>query len=189
MKLSSIENVFMTSDHHFGHKNILKYCNRAFETIVQMNEFYINQWNKITDAKSIIFHHGDFTLCADAEKYFNRLNGQIYVIGLHWHHDKRWLKHECRSATGQVVKILAPIAILQLPIKTEKGYARVITMSHYPLQEWEASFYAQWHTFGHTHCAPGTKFKPGSINVGVDYWDGIVPLNKIVNLLQTKSEV
>ena len=42
-------NTFFTSDHHFGHKNILEYEKdaRPFTTIEEMNETLIERWNDV----------------------------------------------------------------------------------------------------------------------------------------------
>ena len=38
--------LFFTSDHHFGHDNIIKFCNRPFEDVREMNQVLIERWNK-----------------------------------------------------------------------------------------------------------------------------------------------
>ena len=39
-------NIWFTSDHHFNHANIIKYQNRKFDNIKQMNEVLIEIWNE-----------------------------------------------------------------------------------------------------------------------------------------------
>ena len=188
IKLDKLDNIFLTSDSHFGHENIIKYTNRPYNTIKEMDLDLIYKWNSATNEDSIIFHHGDFTLgdWETAQNYFSQLNGTIYILALDWHHDKRWLKNTQIGGTSLNGKIhyLPPIEVLELPIKTEAGYSRKITMSHYPLQSWEGSFYEQWHTYGHIHSKAKDRGLVNSIDVGVDKWNGrLVRLGDLVRWL------
>lgn len=39
-------NIFFTADHHFGHANIIKFSERPFESMEEMNEELIKRWNE-----------------------------------------------------------------------------------------------------------------------------------------------
>lgn len=54
------DKVFFTSDTHFGHSNIIKYCNRPFKDKDEMNETLISNWNKVVPEDGIVIHCGDF---------------------------------------------------------------------------------------------------------------------------------
>lgn len=74
---------FHISDTHFNHENIIKYCNRPFKSVEEMNEYIIEQWNRVVGVNDVVYHHGDFALgisthdCIDILK---RLNGQKVLI-------------------------------------------------------------------------------------------------------------
>lgn len=74
--------VFFTSDTHFNHANIIRFCNRPFKDVSHMNEAIISNWNRVVGPEDIVFHLGDFCLGGSAEwiNVLNRLNGKIYLI-------------------------------------------------------------------------------------------------------------
>lgn len=72
--------VFVTSDHHFFHGNIIKYCNRPFKDYKRMNEYMIRQWNKVVKKNDIVLHLGDFAFRGKADLIYKRLNGIIIMI-------------------------------------------------------------------------------------------------------------
>lgn len=70
------------SDTHFGHKNILEYEKEArpFDTIEEMNEKIIANWNKTVSPKDLIYHLGDFAFGSDNIAIAGRLNGRKKLI-------------------------------------------------------------------------------------------------------------
>ena len=72
-----------SADYHLGHKNIIKYCDRPFKSIEEMNERIIKSHNNVVKADDIVYHLGDFSF-NDRRKYEDKLNGKIvHLVGNH----------------------------------------------------------------------------------------------------------
>ena len=76
------ENLFFTSDTHFFHEGIIKFCKRPYATVEEMNETLIRNWNETVPENGTVFHLGDFAFGGWREwmSDYNRLNGKIYLI-------------------------------------------------------------------------------------------------------------
>lgn len=72
--------IFITSDHHFFHGNIIKYCDRPFSSYQEMNEALINKWNSKVSPGDLVIHLGDFAFRGKAKEIRERLNGTIILI-------------------------------------------------------------------------------------------------------------
>lgn len=45
--------IFFTSDHHFSHANIIRYCNRPFASAEEMNQELIRRWNQTVSLNEV----------------------------------------------------------------------------------------------------------------------------------------
>ena len=57
-----MSNVFFTSDTHFDHANVIKYCNRPFRNKHEMNEAMIQNWNSVVKPGDTIIASGKASL-------------------------------------------------------------------------------------------------------------------------------
>lgn len=83
------ENVFFTSDTHFFHQNIIRYCNRPFSSVEEMNEKLIEKWNNVVGKNDVVWHLGDFCFGRkeNISEILPKLNGKInLVMGNHDNH-------------------------------------------------------------------------------------------------------
>lgn len=83
-------NVFVSSDLHLNHINIIKYCRRPFADIDEMNESLISNWNKTVKKDDIVLFLGDLALTKgkkDTDYWLGHLNGRILFIK--GNHDKK----------------------------------------------------------------------------------------------------
>lgn len=109
-------NVFLTSDSHFGHENIIQYCNRPFVSAQEMDETLIERWNSAVKPADKVYHLGDVAMNERALKaVMPRLNGSKRLI--RGNHDifktklyLQWFK-EVYS-----IRVLDGLALTHIPI-------------------------------------------------------------------------
>jgi calcineurin-like phosphoesterase family protein len=151
---------WITSDHHFGHANIIKYCNRPFKDITEMDNELCSIWNSHVAPEDVVYHLGDFTLgnAKLASYYFQRLNGTIFVLGNPWHHDARWLDYddiqhftEFSTKSSVFVHILLPVTVLEDISMNADGNGIPAVLCHYAFEIWDRKHYGSYHFHGHSH--------------------------------------
>jgi len=90
-KLES-ERIWLASDHHFGHKNIMKYADRQFSSVQEMNQHMIECHNRVVSSDDVIVLGGDIAFCStsEANRILAQMNGyKVLIIGNHdWERDK-----------------------------------------------------------------------------------------------------
>lgn len=90
-------NTWFISDTHFGHKNIIEYEKQArlFNSVDEMNESIIENWNKVVRKKDVVYHLGDFAFGSHNIAIADRLSGRKkLILGNHDNHDiKFYLPH------------------------------------------------------------------------------------------------
>lgn len=77
---------WIISDTHFYHRNIIRYCNRPFTSVEQMNQVLIENWNSLVKSSDVVFMLGDFAL-GNKEQIIElgkQLKGQkVLIMGNH----------------------------------------------------------------------------------------------------------
>lgn len=72
--------VFLISDTHFGHTNIIKYASRPFASVEEMDEAMVENWNSVVKANDKVYHLGDISMSRRVLPILNRLNGKKVLI-------------------------------------------------------------------------------------------------------------
>lgn len=161
IKINNNIECLTTSDLHFWHKNIIRYSNRPFDSIDEMNECFIDNWNAKVRSTDIVFNLGDFAFCKSDEviKILSRLNGTQYFV--YGNHDKVMKGDEVQAFCKRSKKIAMFADTYEL---TYRGTP--IFMSHYSHRVWNRHHRGAIHLYGHSH---GSLFGLGkSMDVGVD---------------------
>ncbi|NBW12285.1 MAG: hypothetical protein EBR82_30065 [Caulobacteraceae bacterium] len=169
---------FFTSDQHYDHKNIIKYCNRPFKTIDHMVEEMIVRHNSVVAADDVVWHLGDFCLNAQTvDKILPRLNGTHHLVC--GNHDA---VHPMKKSRDRFIKSYHDAGFFsiwsELRIEIEGVGTALLHHMPYTGDNQTSNRYEEWRPkrgnealqiHGHVH--EKWKVRPGMINVGVDVWD------------------
>ena len=69
---------------HFHHPNIIRYCDRPFSSVREMDTALVKNWNRVVRERDIVFHLGDFAFGKRPLSWLNLLNGRvIFIKGSH----------------------------------------------------------------------------------------------------------
>ncbi|WP_276273634.1 metallophosphoesterase family protein [Haloarcula litorea] len=75
---------FLASDLHLGHENIIEYCSRPFDSVEEMNQTLIENWNQeVRSNDDVVFFLGDLGFFAEEDQLRNwlkQLNGRVVFI-------------------------------------------------------------------------------------------------------------
>ena len=160
MKTYSKDKVWLTSDLHFYHKNILKYCNRPFEDVEDMNNTLIKRWNALVKKGDDVFVLGDFCF-GGYNRWINilkQLNGKIHLI--QGNHDPDKIINRLLEEG-----YLESVSLMEL-IKIDN---QELFLCHYPMISWPNKERGSWMLYGHTHkLVDEEEFSELHYNVGVD---------------------
>ena len=157
--------IWVTSDLHFNHTNILKYepVNRPFVSIDEMNEVLISRWNQVVKPNDTVYVLGDLAMgqIEDSRACIERLNGKIILI--RGNHDTK-PRLEMYKELGIEVH-----DIFYLPYK-----GRWFIMCHFPIASEEfIKMVIQDNSevvnlYGHVHHNAPKGYVNGTYHVGVD---------------------
>ena len=150
--------VWFTADTHFGHGNIIKFCNRPFlseeeqalsktdprgswrvsqQTIRRHDNAILDAINALVGPKDQLWILGDFCWgkYPEAERYLRRITcKKVNLV---------WGNHDNRS-----IGDLFHREIEQGMINVE---GQRIWLNHYPMRSWDGRFHGSWHLYGHVH--------------------------------------
>ena len=170
-KYNDGSNIFFTSDTHFGHGNIIKFCDRPFEDVEEMNYKLIENWNNKVPNDGLVFHLGDFAWGGyDFWKSIrNQLNGDIILIKGN---------HDIKNMSATAEEELFKFSTWQMLVEIE---GRKLYLNHVPFLCYGGTYRDPkglvFQCFGHCHSGPGKKgtdiprlqyLFPTQYDVGVD---------------------
>ena len=162
------------SDPHLGHANIIKYCNRPFASIAEMESELVRRYNEVVGPRDTVLWCGDafFGDASRSKEILNNMNGRkILVKG---NHDK---------SPAVMTEIGFDLCLTECTLRIAGRSCRV---SHFPpaypgVQDTEQTWKDKYKSLrpklakgeilihGHTHSTE--RIRDNCIHVGVDAWD------------------
>jgi len=157
--------IFFTSDTHFYHKNVIRYSNRPFSSVEEMNEALIEKWNSTVSVKDEVYHLGDvsFSSLGNTLSILDRLNGRKkLILG---NHDRTLSKKSDFKSRFEWIK---DYYLLKVNDPDAPDGVQQIVLFHYALRTWEKIHYGSWNLFGHSHGTLPDNIYLKAMDVGVD---------------------
>lgn len=181
VKINNGKRLFVTSDLHFYHANIIKFQkNRSdrWSYVDDMNAGLIQLWNKKVGPEDSVVIVGDFSFGTpeQTKNIFDQLNGKKYLV--FGNHDSREkLQHCVFEAVSDVMEF--------------KYNGKSFFCSHYAHKVWNKSHYGTYHLYGHSHGSLPDDPTALSMDVGIDNHPNMEPFSfdEIVAKMKTKTFV
>jgi len=164
---------YFSSDHHFFHRNVIRYCSRPFGSVDEMHQHFITCWNSTVTNNDIVYYLGDFGFAPKSvlREILSKLKRKKIIL-LRGNHDKGE-KSMLEIGFDEVHKYL------ELNLNGKKMF-----LSHVPM----CTVYHDIMICGHVH--EKMKVNGNIVNVGVDVWDYCpVSLDRILSLILDKNSI
>jgi len=198
--LEKNQNLYFTSDTHYGHSNICRAttnwsnannATRDFESLDHMNDTIVDNINNVVGENDILIHLGDFSF-GGFDK-IEEFRSRILCKNIHLtygNHD-----HHIRRNKGDIQSIFSSAQdYLHLDIRrpSDRGKGTMDKFSficmHFPIASWDNMNTGVIHLHGHVHLPPHLRIAEGkAMDVGVD-GNGLEPLslNEIVSIMKDR---
>lgn len=129
---------YYIADLHFSHENIIKFDDRPYQTVAQMNEDLIKKWNGTVTSNDDVYVLGDmFWKPEEAPMILEQLKGRIHLIK--GNHDKisPEMLHYFTSISGY---------------SEFNDNGKHVILCHYPIMFYNHSYMKNcWMLCGHVH--------------------------------------
>ena len=196
IKIEKDRKVFITSDTHYGHKNICRGVTdwrlpdggipmdqtRDFDTIEKMNETIVNNINSVVGQDDVLIHLGDWSFGGfeNVQKFRDRiLCKEIHLIlGNHDTHieNDRYNVQELFTSVNHYTKLMYK--------------NNTFVLFHYPMQSWDGLNKCHIHLHGHVHLPTNLRFGKGKkMDVGMDGHPtfGVYDMDEIIRIMDKRE--
>ena len=174
MKIQVRQNkpIYFCADYHLSHKNILKYANRPYVNVEEMNSGIVAAHNKKVEKDATVIFCGDFCFSnsEDILDFISKLNGNfVFVKG---NHDNKFPKN-----------------IVMYDVVEFAYQGNYFFCSHYAHRVWNLSHHGSIHLYGHSHGSLEDDKNALSMDVGIDCHPNHEPFSveEILEFMKTKT--
>ena len=132
---------FFIADLHLGHENVIRFDNRPFKNMAEMNRVILDNWNSRVTKDDTVYILGDFVWAKEPDwlSYVTAFHGNKVLI--RGNHDPKEFSPALRK---EFVDVRDYMEI------TDNG--RRVIMSHYPMPFHRAAYGENcWMLYGHVH--------------------------------------
>lgn len=188
--------LWFTSDEHYDHRNVIKYCARPFTDVDAMREEMIRRHNARVAHEDDVWHLGDFSLSeSTVPLVLPRLNGRHHLVT--GNHDG---VHPMRSKALKYLDLYKQAGFVTIieKMKIELPGVGEVLLCHMPYtgDSGVVDRYEKWRprrgveaVLLHGHVHEKWRVREGMVNVGVDVWDfSPVSVEQIVKAINEHSQ-
>lgn len=182
--------IWFTSDTHLGHANVIRYCNRPWSMVNEMDKALIERWNKFVKPNDTVYHLGDLCLTKRVDVidgWLGQLNGTIRLV--RGNHDV-WTRRFDRLQNKHKIKWIKDYAERTFEVD---GKRHKFVLCHFPMLSWHGSHRSPSSIMLHGHCHGSIQNLNQSVcrmDVGVDCnnWYPI-SLENIITMMEGRDSV
>ena len=163
---------FFSADWHLGHANCIRFCNRPYRDVDEMDETIISNCNSVVTSKDTLYMIGDFCW-KNPKEYLHRLNCPVILIA--GGHDYRWKEdfHLFEDVYDA---------------KTIEVQGQTIVLSHFCFRVWNKSHYNSWHLYGHNHGKLEPIGKSWDVGIDANNWGPPLSCEQIFEIMATRPD-
>lgn len=132
---------YYISDLHFGHYNVIRFDNRPYNSVEEMDKALIDNWNGVVDKEDTVYILGDFCWQTEDRWYeiLKQLKGNKVLI--RGNHDLKHMSQQLRNMFQDIKDY-----------KEVKDNGKRVILSHYPMPFYRGAYNdGIIHLYGHIH--------------------------------------
>ena len=173
--------IWFTSDWHISHSNIIRYCNRPFSSIEEMNKAILDNFFSMVRKGDTVYFLGDLSFNRNSIREVNKkiVDAGIRFVFIVGNHEYENIK---------LIKELFPETYDLLSTRLQvRGKVVEVTMCHYAMKVWHKSHFNSWNLYAHSHGSLKPEGKQWDVGVDNNSFFPI-SINDIEKVMQLRPD-